>query len=170
MVRGRRRKESGLEGKTADLTKTLTEKDVREVVYSVADQSYMQAYIGMLQQFKDKGIIDQEPDLEYVSNRTYQKLHFCGMFSILSRSGSNRKKDVLVEFTKDEKGVPTKYTIQRHNGYALFCKDTEVLEMIPVRLIRALRTRELRNLNDLGEIDPVGRIKSNASIRGSGGK
>lgn len=159
-----RRRKNGLEGKTPDLMGRLTEKDIREVVYSAADQPYMKTYIGMLQEFRDREIIDKEPDLDYIASGIATSLYFYGMFSFLSRTRPNKDKEILASFTRDEKGVPATYSIRRNKDYALFCKDDEVWLMAPIRLIRALRTRELRNLNELDEIDPAGRKKTSVKI------
>ncbi len=159
-----RRRKSGLEGKTPDLMRTLTEKDIRDVVYSVADKPYMQTYIGMLQMFRDKGIINQEPDLNYIASKIVESLYFYGMFSVLSRTRPTKGKEVLASFTEDERGVPATYSIRKNKDYAMFCKDDEMWLMAPIRLIRALRTRELRNLNDLDDLDPAGRKKTSVKI------
>src|SRR3989344_4955146 len=164
MMVERRRKKSGLEGKAPDLMRTLTKKDVLDVVYSVADEPYMQVYMGILQGFRDKGIINQEPDLNYIASKAYAQLYFYSRFSILSRTRPMKGKEILDEFTRDENGIPTTYTLMKRKNYAIFTENGDTIAMAPIELIRALRMRELRNLNDLDEIDPVGRKKTSVKI------
>ncbi|MBI2044703.1 hypothetical protein HYT23_01455 [Candidatus Pacearchaeota archaeon] len=138
-----------------DLVDTLTREDVYQVVLAARNKPYMQKYLSMLAGFKSHGVINREPTLEYVAKRAYELLFFYGMVSKLSRTRPTKGKHILARLEGKEEGQKTTYRLEKYKDYAFVCKipGSEIIEMVPTGLIRDLRTREIRNLNECGVLE-----------------
>ena len=144
----------GLGNQMPDLMDTLTREDIYQVVIAARNKPYMQKYLGILASLKSHGVLKREPTLDYVAKRAHELLFFYGMVSKLSRTRPTKGKKILVKLDGMEGGQKVTYRLEKYKDYAFFVRvPAEIIEMVPVGLIRDLRTRELRNLNECGALE-----------------
>ena len=145
-----------LEKKYFDLVDTLTEQDVREVVYAARDKEYMINYLTLMRLSRDKGYNFGDPNLDSVAVKVVSQIRMYGLLSILMRQdhSKNRKETGILwegEVT-DNDGTNQWKFIKDRGDYFYFCDDKNVSGVFPVGLVRDLRARELRVLQERGEL------------------